>query len=169
MGFAFLTTDPSVIIDYMNSYTKLKAPDCSFFTKDGNEIPLHKELLFQTKFMRSLAKSIDYRSQKLEIIFPSLSIEDLDAMVEFLYTGQISCTDSNHVTRLISNLQDFLGFPNFMDVTQTLLDDSEKIGEADEQFVEMLEGINTFENDDILEKDSIDFPLKDSNQIQGYS
>ena len=42
-----------------NSYLKLKQPDCSFYSEEGYEIPVHKELLLQTKLMQEFVKNTD--------------------------------------------------------------------------------------------------------------
>ena len=49
---------------------------------------------------------------KIEIIFSSLSKEELDSMVQFLYKGQYSCSDYTFTIQLTSNLKEYLGFPN---------------------------------------------------------
>ena len=110
MDFKYQTKEPKAIAEYMKSYMKLKPPDCSLFTEDGNEIPVHKELLCQTKLMQGLVKSFECCCSKIEIIIPSVSIEELDLMVEFLYSGQISCSNQDMATQAICNMQDFLGF-----------------------------------------------------------
>ena len=120
MEFTFLTKTPNIVVDYMKSYTKIKLPDCSFYTEDGNEIPVHKELLYQTKLMENLIKSLDCCCSKIEIVLPSVSIEELDLMVEFLYCGQISCTNSNLAGRVSSNLQKFLGFSTSLYISKVI-------------------------------------------------
>ena len=83
MNITLHADQPFKIVSYTKSHFKVQSPDCSFFTEDGNVIPVHKDILFQTKFMRDLFKSFDNFCYKMEIIFPSVSIEELDLMVEF--------------------------------------------------------------------------------------
>ena len=109
MGSVIYNKEPLAAVEYMDSYLMQKPPDCSFFTKDCYEIPVHKELLCQTNLMREIVRSSD--CCKIEIIFSSLLKEELGLMVEFLYKGQISCSDNTVATQMISNLHELLGFP----------------------------------------------------------
>ena len=43
--------DPMVLVKYMDEYFNTKTPDCSFYSEDGHEIPVHCELLYQTKWV----------------------------------------------------------------------------------------------------------------------
>ena len=45
MGSTLYKNDPDIVIEYMKSYLKSKPPDCTLFSKDGFEIPVHKELI----------------------------------------------------------------------------------------------------------------------------
>ena len=110
MSCHFQNEDPLAVIDYMKSCMKLKPPDCSFFTEGGDEIPIHRELFSQTEIMRNIAKSHNCCCSKIEVIFPEVSIEELDLIVEFLYSGQISCTSPIISAKVFSNLEKFLGF-----------------------------------------------------------
>ena len=53
------------------------------------------------------------------IIMPSLSKYELEYLAEFLYRGQISCSDQETVSQVLSNLSKFLGFPDSMDLSST--------------------------------------------------
>ena len=53
----------------------------------------------------------------MDIMIPSLSKYDLEYLVEFLYSGQISCSDQETVSKVVSNLSKFLGFPDSMDLS----------------------------------------------------
>ena len=118
----FYNKDPTSIIGYMDSYLMQKPPDCSFFTENGYEIHVHKEILCQTDLMCDIVKSSD--CCKIEIIFSSLFKEELELMVEFLYKGQVSCSDHTAATQVISNLQELLGFPKDMNIiTDQLYED----------------------------------------------
>ena len=106
--------DSLAVMNYKESYFMQKPPDCSLFSEDGHEILIHKELLYQTKFMLEILKSSNCCSCKIEIFFPSLLTEDLKDMIKFLYTGEITCTDQKEVHEVLKNLTNFLGFPSSM-------------------------------------------------------
>ena len=117
MNFAFETKDPKATAKYMKSYVEAKSPDCSFYSQDGNEISVHKELFCQTEIMQGLVKSLDCCCTKIEVIFSSVTIQELDLMVEFLYNGQFSCNCKYLAARVISNLQEFLGFSKNLSIS----------------------------------------------------
>ena len=54
----------------------------------------------------------------LDIMLPSLTKDDLEYVVEFLYTGQISCPDKETVSQVLTNLSKLLGFPEGMDLSE---------------------------------------------------
>ena len=66
--------------------------------------------------MREVVKSVDCSCGKIEIVFPSLSKEEIYLMVQFLYTGKISNLSENRIvlTEVLDNLTKLLGFPNCM-------------------------------------------------------
>ena len=66
--------------------------------------------------MREVVKSVDCNCGKIEIVFPSLSKEEIYLMVQFLYTGKISNLSANKyvVAEVLDNLIQLLGFPNCM-------------------------------------------------------
>ena len=43
--------DPMALVKYMDEYFNTKTPDCSFYSEDGHEIPVHREVLYQTKWV----------------------------------------------------------------------------------------------------------------------
>ena len=43
--------DPMVLVKYMDEYFNTKTPDCSFYSEDGHEIPVHCEVLYKTKWV----------------------------------------------------------------------------------------------------------------------
>ena len=104
------------IVDYIESDIKLQPPDCSLFSEEGFEIPIHKEVLYQTKFMHEMLKSKDCCCCKVELFFPTLAKEDLEVMVNFLYNGRIICRNRSDLCKVVVNLTQFLGFPNCMDL-----------------------------------------------------
>ena len=62
--------------------------------------------------------------RKLEIMFPTLSKDALDQIVTFLYNGQIVCNDQNDGTKALKNLTTLLGFPENMNFSQAIKDES---------------------------------------------
>ena len=62
--------------------------------------------------------------RKLEIMFPTLSKDALDQIVTFLYNGQIVCNDQNDGTKALKNLTTLLGFPENMNFSQAVKDES---------------------------------------------
>ena len=107
----YFKKEPLSLAKNIDSYLKLKPPDCSLFSGDNYEIPFHKELFYQTKFMQEIVKSLDCCCCKIEIMCPSLTKQDLELMVQFLYSGKISYLNKNCMPDLISILTDILGFP----------------------------------------------------------
>ena len=70
---------------YIESYLKKKETDCILYSNNGVEFNIHKEVLYQTKFMQSLLLSThDICCTTTEIICPC-SESELDCMVNFLY------------------------------------------------------------------------------------
>ena len=66
--------------------------------------------------MREVVKSVDCSCGKIEIVFPSLSKEEIYLMVQFLYTGRISNLSEKRtvLAEVLDNLTKLLGFPNCM-------------------------------------------------------
>merc|ERR1712050_586994 len=93
----------------------MQPPDCSLFSEDGHEIQLHKELLFQTKFLRIILDSAEHNCcEKLSISCDSLSSEVLDHLVKFFYCGEIVCSDKVKIDQIVTNLTTVFGFPKSM-------------------------------------------------------
>merc|ERR1712223_136175 len=93
MSCHFFNKDPLVLTKSMGSYFKKMPPDCSLLSEDGAEFLVHRELLYQTKFMRQMLKSanLDSMDSKIEIMCPSLSKLDVRIIAKFLYSGEIFC------------------------------------------------------------------------------
>ena len=107
--------EPMALAHSMDSYFKKTPPDCSLFSKENLQIPIHKELLYQTSYMRSMVKSLNMDTSSfdlVEVMCPSMSKTDLENMVQFLYSGKISCCDKNSAALLCENLASIFGFPS---------------------------------------------------------
>ena len=107
--------DSLVIANYMESYFKNTKPDCTLISEEGFEVYIHQEVLYQTKFMCEMLKSLERCCSKVEIFLPSLTKEDLEKIVRFMYTGEIACYNRNEVCKLAGNLTKLFGFPNHME------------------------------------------------------
>ena len=46
-----VANDPMVFVKFMDVYFKTKTPDCSLYSKEGHEILVHSEVLYQTKWV----------------------------------------------------------------------------------------------------------------------
>ena len=112
MASIFYNKDPMAIVNNMDSYFKQIPPDCSIYSKDGFEFPIHKELLYQTKVLRQMIKDTDMDCCKIEIMCPSLSKEELEIIVNFLYKGKTFCTGEAVAFQVIDNLKHLFGFPS---------------------------------------------------------
>ena len=72
MNTVLYNKEPLVLIDHMDTYFKEKPPEVSLVSKDGHEIQIHKELLYQTKFLQKVLKtaSLECCNCKIEIFCP---------------------------------------------------------------------------------------------------
>ena len=106
------------LVENMDYYFRQKPPDCSLFSRDGFEFPVHKEVFMQTRFMRRMVKSFSFDSCefdsccKMEIMCPSLAKDELNNIIQFLYTGRISCMNELFANQVFSNLTKLFGFPS---------------------------------------------------------
>ena len=97
---------------------------------------------------------------KLEIILPSISGNDLENIVTFLYSGRILCTDPTATSRILSNLTDLLGFPESMELSGAVKDEIQT--ENQDMTYEAANELNHYESPaDYLEYPS---PTKEQNQ-----
>ena len=107
----FYNKDPLATVKHMDSYFKQIPPDCSLFSEDGFEIPVHKEVLYQTEFMRRMLRSVNMDYSKIDILCQTVLKEELDVIVKFLYHGEICCTDHDVASQVSNNLNKLFGFP----------------------------------------------------------
>ena len=101
--------------NYMQSYLKNKPSDVIMYSEDGTVFKTHKELLFQTEFLREVLK-VQNCCDTVEIICPC-SKEDLEQMLEFVEHGKVFNFDKSVFSRILDNLESILGYPNFLDVS----------------------------------------------------
>ena len=110
MGYTVYNKEPLVLINAMESYFKSTPPDCHLFSDDNYGILIHKELMYQTKFMREMIDTVGIDS-KIEVFCPSLSKEELEIIVDFFYNGKIFYTNQTVVSEVSKNLEELFGFP----------------------------------------------------------
>ena len=110
MSCILYAKESMVLINNMDTYFKNTPPDCTLFSKDNDEIWVHKELLYQTKYLRDMLKSVSADS-KIEVICPSLTTEELKIIVDFLYSGKVFCGNQISVSQVSKDLIDLFGFP----------------------------------------------------------
>ena len=84
-----------------------------FYSKDNCQILIHKELLYQTKFMREMISGIGIDSN-IDVICPSVSKEELEIIVQFLYNGKLVHADETVVSKASKNLEELFGFPSLL-------------------------------------------------------
>jgi len=95
----------------LDSYFKKKPKDCILYSKDGADVKIHKEVFGQTEFMRNILFSAKEQCCGIiEIICPC-SKEILNHLVNFLYDGEIQCSDESESLEIIDNLCNIFGFP----------------------------------------------------------
>ena len=102
--------EPMALINSMESYLKQRPPDCSLFSQHNHEFPIHKEVLYQTEYLREMITDLNFE-QKVEILCTSIAKEELQIMVDFLYDGKISCKDQTLGSQACKNLNEMFGFP----------------------------------------------------------
>ena len=136
MTCLFYNKDPLAIVNNMGSYFKQVPPDCTLFSEDGFEIPVHKELLYQTRFLRRMLKSANMDNFKIEIMIPSISKEELKSMINFLYSGKMYCPDQTFATQVFDNLTELFGFPSKNFDFNGMILENETQDESKEQYQE---------------------------------
>ena len=118
MGTMLYNSEPMALVHDMDSYFRQNPPDCSLFSRDGCEFPVHTELFYQTKFMRRMIKSFSFDQCqfdsccKIQIFCPSVMKEELNLIIQFLYTGRIFCMNEQYANSIFSNLTKLFGFPS---------------------------------------------------------
>ena len=104
--------EPMALVNYMETYLKNTKPDITLLSEDKFEITVHKEMFFQTQLMRSMIKSSDsdYCCSRVSVIC-SIPREELEMIVQFLYSGEVFCKNQKDANILSENLTGLFGFP----------------------------------------------------------
>ena len=90
-----------VKFNHMESFFSNVETDCILYSEDGIEFNIHKEILSQTDFLRKIISSSKENCCHVMHVFIPCSKNDLDSMVNFLYTGEIS---SDTETNILNDL-----------------------------------------------------------------
>ena len=104
MGTLLYNREPLALAHNMDSYFRQKPPDCSLFSKDSCEFPVHKELFYQTKFMRRMIKSFIFDQCqiesccKIQIMCPSLMKEELNLIIQVRFSQLV--IEKTHQTQI---------------------------------------------------------------------
>ena len=168
MGYTVYNKEPLVLINAMESYFKSTPPDCSLFSDDNYGILIHKELMYQTKFMREMISTVGIDS-KIEVFCPSLSKEELEIIVDFFYNGKIFYKDQTVVSQVSKNLEVLFGFP-FIEPSTELKEDPEQFiltKKAEKQFSSISASI-LHDVPKALDVKEIKKELKYEEDITGY-
>ena len=74
MDYIVKNNEPLALVNSMNSYFKQIPPDCSLFSQYNCEIQVHREILYQTSYLRDMIKSVnmDYSCCKIGVIIIGL-------------------------------------------------------------------------------------------------
>ena len=104
---------PLTFTENMELYFKDTPPDCTLFCQNNFVIQVHKEVLYQTSLLRNMIENVSDCSccSKIEILCPSLVKEELEMIVQFLYSGMISCKNQNTALSISNDLMGLFGFP----------------------------------------------------------
>ena len=97
--------------DHMGSFFSKKESDCILYSEEGVNFNVHKEILFQTDFLRNILSSKKAECCSVMEVFCPCSENDLKYMVEFLYLGKISCKTRDDLLRILDELNEVFGFP----------------------------------------------------------
>ena len=100
------------LINYMETYFKHTTPNITLISEEKFKINVHKEMFYQTQLMRSMIRSTDsdYCCSKFSVIC-SIPREELELIVQFLYSGEVFCRNQKEANVLSENLTGLFGFP----------------------------------------------------------
>ena len=136
MGFILQNNEPMAVVNNMDSYFKQKPPDCVLVSKEFLKVPIHKELFYQTEFMRSMIKSVGFENccSSIEIICPSLCFDKLEVIVQFLYNGKVSTEHQGFASQISNLLVTLFGFSSLKieEIRKIEMEEESKIDMNDE-------------------------------------
>ena len=137
MTCTLINKESMALVENMSLYFKEKPPDCSLFSQDNFEFPIHKEVLFQTNYLCKMIQSTisDPCCCKIEIFCPSIAKEKLQIMVDFLYSGRTSCDDKVIAIQACENLNKMFGFPINVINNQLVTDEKSKLVKTEKETI----------------------------------
>ena len=124
MNCVLYNQEPLALAQNMRSYFKCNPPDCRIISQDNSGLMIHKELLYQTKVLCEMVRSVDVENSNIEILCPDLTKHEIQILIRFLYTGEISCQDQIVASEVSSNLTKLFGFPTIYQCSTTSIQDS---------------------------------------------
>ena len=102
----------------MESFFKRKETDCILYSQDGVKFNIHREILYQTKFLRNILLNVqNVCCGKTEILCPS-SEDELESIVNFLYNGKIYLGQQMNLSKILYNLKNIFGFNDELQFTE---------------------------------------------------
>ena len=110
---SFLCSEgPMALINYMETHLKHTKPDITLLSEEKVGIMVHKEIFYQTQLMRTMIRSTDsdYCCSNVSVIC-SIPREELEMMVQFIYSGEVYCKNQKEANILSENLTGLFGFP----------------------------------------------------------
>ena len=96
--------------NFLESILKNKRHDCILYSSEGMKFSIHKEIFFESKLMQNILKNANHCCKVLEIITPC-SKNELEYIVNLLYSGRISCLKQFEMLQVQENLTKIFGFP----------------------------------------------------------
>ena len=124
MNCVLYNQEPFALVQNMRSYFKCNPPDCRIISQDNSELMIHKELLYQTNFLCEMVRSVHSENSNIDILCPDLTKQEIQILIRFLYTGEISCQDQIVASEVSSNLTKFFGFPTIYQCSTTSIQDN---------------------------------------------
>ena len=124
MNCVLYNQEPFALVQNMRSYFKCNPPDCRIISQDNSELMIHKELLYQTNFLCEMVRSVDIENSNIDILCPDLTKQEIQILIRFLYTGEISCQDQIVAAEVSSNLTKLFGFPTIYQCSTTYIQDT---------------------------------------------
>ena len=124
MNCVLYNQEPFALVQNMRSYFKYNPPDCRIISQDNSELMIHKELLYQTKFLCEMVRSVEIENSNIDILCPDLTKQEIQILIRFQYTGEISCQDEIVASEVSSNLTKLFGFPTIYQCSATSIQDS---------------------------------------------
>ena len=97
---------------FMESFLKNEEAKCILYSKEGVKFNIHREILYQTEFMRNILQSAHTTCCGNVNIFCPCSEEELECIVNFLYRGKISFGQGTDLSKILDNLKNTFGFPD---------------------------------------------------------